>query len=312
MKTIQFFLILGLLVIVSCSKDNLEPITTKDHSFSSFTELSNSGIDLNKLTQPSSLKSFSLMNTRADAVTFYSDPDDFGCDSLPVEDFEEAPDLDLIPLNNPLNALSDNDAFSPGDILPGISMYSSADHDDQVDLVLIGPDFFGSPSQVLGPNFYVDSLIIDFSAEGIYAVSMDILLPYGDDPISVLVFGASGLLGSTTVPAVPSGYFLGLKTTEPITRIVVGSPKGELIDNLSFGVCDIIIDGCLTGVGEYVFEDGDTMTGLIMECAEDAVNHGQFVSCVSHLTNEWKKAGLITGEQKDAIMDCAGAADLPE
>jgi hypothetical protein len=28
------------------------------------------------------------------------------------------------------------------------------------------------------------------------------------------------------------------------------------------------------------------------------------VSCVSHLTNDWKAAGLISGEEKGAIQRC--------
>jgi hypothetical protein len=37
-------------------------------------------------------------------------------------------------------------------------------------------------------------------------------------------------------------------------------------------------------------------------------NRGKFASCVSALTNQWKRAGLITGAQKDAIMGCAAKA----
>jgi hypothetical protein len=35
------------------------------------------------------------------------------------------------------------------------------------------------------------------------------------------------------------------------------------------------------------------------------------VSCVSHLTNDLKKDGLITGGQKGDIMSCAANAGLP-
>jgi len=77
------------------------------------------------------------------------------------------------------------------------------------------------------------------------------------------------------------------------------------------GECNIIIDGCDSGVLNHVFEDGSTMLGLILACAENTNNHGEFVSCVSALTNAWKRAGLITGAQKGAIMSCAAEADLP-
>lgn len=44
-----------------------------------------------------------------------------------------------------------------------------------------------------------------------------------------------------------------------------------------------------------------TMSDLIAECADAANNHGEFVSCVSHLTNDWKKEGLISGKEKGGL-----------
>ena len=73
----------------------------------------------------------------------------------------------------------------------------------------------------------------------------------------------------------------------------------------------VIIDGCDSGVGNLLFEYGCTMAGLIAACADGAANHGQFVSCVAHLTNEWKRAGLITGQEKGRIQSCAARSDIP-
>jgi hypothetical protein len=73
----------------------------------------------------------------------------------------------------------------------------------------------------------------------------------------------------------------------------------------------VVIDGCNSGVSNTLFPTGCTIADRIAECAEDARNHGQFVSCVSHLTNDLKNAGTITGQQKDAIESCAGRADIP-
>ena len=72
----------------------------------------------------------------------------------------------------------------------------------------------------------------------------------------------------------------------------------------------VVIDNCDSGVGNQLFDDGCTITDLIAECAKGASNHGQFVSCVSHLTNDLKKAGAITGQQKGAIQSCAAQADI--
>ena len=73
----------------------------------------------------------------------------------------------------------------------------------------------------------------------------------------------------------------------------------------------VVIDGCDSAVPNTVFPSGCTISDLIAACAEGARNHGQFVSCVSHMTNDLKKAGTITGQQKDAIQSCAGQADIP-
>ncbi|MFC2172021.1 hypothetical protein ACFLU6_05240 [Acidobacteriota bacterium] len=42
-----------------------------------------------------------------------------------------------------------------------------------------------------------------------------------------------------------------------------------------------------------------------------ADNHGQFVSCTSHVTNDLKKQDYITGADKGAIQSCAAQADIP-
>lgn len=75
----------------------------------------------------------------------------------------------------------------------------------------------------------------------------------------------------------------------------------------------VVIDGCDSGVANvFVSSDGcSTMNDLIGDCAANATNHGQFVSCVSALTNAWKAAGIITGQQKGKIQSCAAQADIP-
>jgi parallel beta-helix repeat protein len=48
----------------------------------------------------------------------------------------------------------------------------------------------------------------------------------------------------------------------------------------------------------------------IVECAEKANNHGKFVSCVAHLTNDWLDDRDITAEEKRAIMNWAAKSDI--
>ncbi len=75
----------------------------------------------------------------------------------------------------------------------------------------------------------------------------------------------------------------------------------------------VIIDGRDTGVPNAVVDTDNlcTISDLIEDCAESASNHGEFVSCVAHLTNGLKAEGIITGDQKGAIQSCAARAAIP-
>ena len=75
---------------------------------------------------------------------------------------------------------------------------------------------------------------------------------------------------------------------------------------------NVTIDGCDTGVVDVVVtDDGGSISDLIDECAASAKNHGHFVSCVAHLTQVLKKAGVISGAEKGAIQSCAAQAQIP-
>lgn len=92
---------------------------------------------------------------------------------------------------------------------------------------------------------------------------------------------------------------------------------GDDVDDESDGcplsslAANVVIDGCATGVANHIFASGCGFSDLIATCAANAGNHGQFVSCVSALANQWKLEGLITGNQKGNIVSCAAQADIP-
>ena len=73
----------------------------------------------------------------------------------------------------------------------------------------------------------------------------------------------------------------------------------------------VVIDGCDSGVPNTLLANGCTISDLINHAAAAARNHGAFVSAVAHLTNDLKKAGIITGAQKGAIQSCAAGAAIP-
>lgn len=71
-----------------------------------------------------------------------------------------------------------------------------------------------------------------------------------------------------------------------------------------------MIDGCDTGVADKVHND-QLISSLIDGCADDVKNHGQYVKCVTNLTNYLKKANVISGKEKGAIQSCGAQADIP-
>lgn len=124
----------------------------------------------------------------------------------------------------------------------------------------------------------------------------------------------------TTLTFVADGAFTGSMT--PITQFVSGDSDDDGIPN-DGDICPnsdlrptVIIDDCDSEVTNTLFRDesfgnGCTISDLIAQCAEGVSNHGQFASCAAHLTNDLKKAGIITGQEKGAIQSCAAQADIP-
>ncbi len=73
----------------------------------------------------------------------------------------------------------------------------------------------------------------------------------------------------------------------------------------------VVIDACDSGVPNLQLGDGCNIGDEVAAIAADARNHGQFVSGVTELANELKRAGLISGRQKGSITSCAASADIP-
>lgn len=76
------------------------------------------------------------------------------------------------------------------------------------------------------------------------------------------------------------------------------NPNSDLRPTIVIGTVD-------TGVPNTLFANGCTSSDLITQLAASARNHGDFVSAVAQLTNQWVRDGLITGMQKGAIENAA-------
>jgi beta-glucanase (GH16 family) len=73
----------------------------------------------------------------------------------------------------------------------------------------------------------------------------------------------------------------------------------------------VVIDGCDSATPNLLAAGGCTFSDDIADAAAAATNHGGFVSGVTQRMNAAKKAGLISGAQKGAVVSCAAGSTLP-
>ncbi len=390
MKAIKFILLLTMVAVISnaCKKESKnEPVTANQQAFKSLTEAYKSGVDpanmkssTDKVIAPpylAKIKAASNQVTeRTVFPTYYSSAEAFAaaCPNLPTEDFEEgnvAPGSG-VGIPQPLNGSTNNDFFSTGDILPGVSISTQESHPE--DGIALFSDLPGIPTKTIYANYFTDALVIDFTEGDVTSVGMNIYNIFDPSTTYVFVFYASGDIFQSTLAVPSNGLYWGAIAAagETITKVIIFSSTGQAegIDNLSFGTCSadsdgdgildeadncptvansnqencdgdsmgdacdpdddndgcadasdahpcsnlsaiVVIDGCNSTVPNMLVSCGNSMSDLIGDCAANASNHGQFVSCVSALTNDWKAAGLITGAQKSKIVNCAAGSNIP-
>jgi hypothetical protein len=73
----------------------------------------------------------------------------------------------------------------------------------------------------------------------------------------------------------------------------------------------VIVGGCDSGVPNFLFTTGCTLSDRIAHLGASAKNHGDFVSAVADLLNQLKKDGIITGAQKGSLQSCSANAQIP-
>jgi hypothetical protein len=185
------------------------------------------------------------------SLVFYSSRAAFDLDNpgLPVEDFEKiSPALPpgiFFGATGPLDSSTDFlGLISPGDILPGLAIQDRPGP-DPFSLLVITPGVLPGLTRAVGARDVAnpdDSLDLLFSGSP-KAVGFDLAAAAGfgnltNTTIIVDVFGAADvLLGSTTVATLDDVPFLGITSTDAITRINLFSPDGpfEFVDNIAFG-----------------------------------------------------------------------------
>lgn len=71
----------------------------------------------------------------------------------------------------------------------------------------------------------------------------------------------------------------------------------------------LIINGIDTGVPNQLFASGCTMADLLATAKAGTTNHGQYVSAVARLTNQWVEGALMSGAQKGRVQSAVGRSN---
>jgi len=266
------------------------------------------------------------------ALTYYTDRATFDSDApdIPLEDFEggSAGPGALVGCGSPLTSVA-SPCFGAGLIEAGLEVHASS----ETNIVALGAGIVPiNPTTWVGSDLFADFTFLEFTNGDAFAVGLDIFDFFGSPTITINVYGAGGLIGTNIAL---SGGFWGVISDEPIVMVVLGTAANVVVlDNVAFGnpivdtdgdgyiddedtcpmsdlAASVVIDGCDSGVANLLLGDGCTISDMIADCAAGASNHGQFVSCVAHLTNWLKSEGLISGREKGAIQRCAAGSNLP-
>jgi hypothetical protein len=297
----------------------------------SFTEMIDGQKINNKTSQARTIAMPEVAKANRAVLTYYSDRATFDIDApdIALEDFEGgvAGPGQVIGCGSPLD--SNPGPCFPAGIESGLEVHASS----ETNIVLLGPGIVPiNPTTWVASDLFNDTTSLEFTNGDAFAVGLDIFDFFGSPTITINVYSSSGLIGTNLAL---SGGFWGVIADEPITKLVLGTATNVItVDNVAFGnpiidtdgdgfpddedscpesdlTTNVVIDGCDSGVGNLLLGDGCTISDLIADCAASASNHGQFVSCVSHVTNSLKKDGLISGREKGAIQRCAAQSDLP-
>jgi hypothetical protein len=173
-------------------------------------------------------------------VVIYDDRTDFNTDApgLPLEDWEEGHvQGPFVFCNPPLNSMSNDACFLPGEILPGLEYQDSilGGGTDHVGLGAAG--LFSMPSKFVYTNYSAESTNLYFTPT-VTALGLDISSNGIDNVINLSIYAADGSLiitDTSMVQGLGSLNFWGVISNTPIERLNIEILNGEFVDNVVFG-----------------------------------------------------------------------------
>ena len=81
------------------------------------------------------------------------------------------------------------------------------------------------------------------------------------------------------------------------------------VDSFRAIVTNIVIDGVDTEIADFDY-NGTLVSELIQDAADNAKNHAKFVSEIAKLTKSLNKAGLLTKEERQLILNIAAQSSI--
>jgi hypothetical protein len=164
---------------------------------------------------------------------------------LLVEDFEEAAVAPVAfqLMTGPLDGSTNNGIFSPGNILPGLAIQDRPGP-SLSGLNVLGSGVLPGVTKTILASTFADSMDLLFSG-GATAVGFDFGASSGpgailSSTVVVTIFGAGDvLLGTTNVNTLGGVPFLGVASTEAITRVNLSTSTSEFVDNVAFGAASV-------------------------------------------------------------------------
>lgn len=169
-----------------------------------------------------------------------------------------------------------------------------------------------------GDVYGAENIIVSASGRDFYFNSVEYgYLPYGAHYYVRFIALRDGVyLVNRTVYPSQSGLTmtaaaLGLAGV-PIDELRINLVGGYYFDDLNVTLPAVVIQACDTGVQDRMGSATLSVQQLISEYAAAATSHDEFMANVAALTNDLKKADVITNEEKSSIRTCAAQSTIGE
>ena len=325
-------LLLMALSLTSCEQDSITEVQPTQAKDLSSVSLFDSKEDFDKyvasIDKSKTSYSFNKAMSSTGNMEISSSFETFSeiCSEINTDDFSSMQSPLLFqPFSAPL-ATNLNDAFFNEGIIEGVSVSS----DSEV-LALLN---YGSYESQIFTTSAGDAMTLKFP-EGVNALGLKLFNLGSNDEVIVEVYNNDEMVEEiNTFSYAFNSMFVGVNSQAKFNTVRIYSEKYAAwmgLDEISFGSCSVDADGdgcvddedpfvnsnmeelismgdCSTGISnQMTAECGVTMSDLIGAAHDGAKNHGEFVSAMTKMVNNWVKTGLVAKSEKGKIMSCSAA-----